>query len=302
MTTDGAVIDRAPRSGRPSEVQLVAAFAALVVLVGANIVAIRFTNRTLAPFWNAGLRFALAAILFTTLGVVRGAALPGRRTVAEAGAYGLLAFAAFFGFLYLGLVRAPAGLGQVFLALGPLITLAMAVAIGMERFRWRPVAGGLVALAGIGLMYGVEAAASVPLTSILALVAAAASFAAGGIVVKRAHEADPLVRNAIATAVGAIVLLGVSLLAREPWTLPPDPATLLALVYLIVPGTVGIFLLFLLLLRHWAATAVSTQFVLAPIVGISLGAVLLGESISLPIVIGAALVIGGVWIGALRRT
>ena len=42
-------------------------------------------------------------------------------------------------------------------------------------------------------------------------------------------------------------------------------------------------------------------FVLAPIVGISLGAILLGESISLPIVAGAGLVIGGVWIGALRR-
>jgi drug/metabolite transporter (DMT)-like permease len=287
-------------SACPSQAALVAAFAALVVLVGMNIVAIRFSNRELAPFWNAGLRFALAAILFAAIGVVRGAARPDRRTVADAIVYGLLAFAAFFGFLYVGLVRASAGLGQVILALGPLITLVMAVAIGLERLRWRPIAGGVVALAGIGLMYGVDAGGDIPPLSVLALVAAAASFAAGGIVAKRSGRADPVVRNTIATAVGAIVLLGLSALSGERWALPADPGTIIAVAYLVLPGTVGVFLLFLLLVRHWTATAVSTQFVLAPIIGISLGAILLAEPISPPIVAGAALVIGGVWLGAIR--
>lgn len=300
MTTRAGV-DRGPAGG-PSQPQLVVAFVVLVILVGANIVAIRYTNRSLAPFWNAGLRFGVAAVLFTAIGVARGARLPDRRSAADGVVYGLLAFAGFFGFLYLGLVHASAGLGQVILALGPLITLVMAVVVGMERLRWPAVAGGVVALAGIGLMFGVDGGSDVPPLSILAIVAAAAAFAAGGIVVKGAGDGDPLVRNAIATAVGGIVLLSISAVTGERWTLPSDPATLLALAYLIVPGTVGIFMLFLLLLHHWTATAVSTQFVLAPIVGISLGWLLLGEPISLPIAAGVALVLGGVWLGALRRT
>jgi drug/metabolite transporter (DMT)-like permease len=286
---------------RPSRLSLLGAFCLLVVLVGTNVVAIRYSNRELAPFWNAGLRFAVAAIVFGALAVVRGGRRPNRRAVADATAYGLLAFAAFFGFLYLGLVRAPAGLGQVILALGPLITLAMAVAIGLERLRLRPIAGGLVALAGIAIMFGVDATAAVPLPSVLSLVAAAASFAAGGILVKRSGPVDPVVRNTIATAVGAIVLLALSRLVGESWALPRDPATILALAYLILPGTVGVFLLFLFLLRHWTATAVSTQFVLAPVVGITLGAILLAEPISPPIVIGAGLVVAGVWLGAISQ-
>jgi drug/metabolite transporter (DMT)-like permease len=285
----------------PSRPTLIGAFCMLVLLVGTNVVAIRYSNRELAAFWNAGLRFAIAAVVFAAIAVGRRTAWPGRRAVVDAVIYGLLAFAAFFGFLYLGLVRAPAGLGQVVLALGPLITLVMAVAIGLERFRLRPVAGGLVALAGIVVIFGVDTAVDVPLPSVLSLVAAAASFAAGGIVVKRGPPADPVIRNAIATAVGAIVLLALSALGGQSWALPRDPRTVLALVYLILPGTVGVFLLFLFLLRYWTATAVSTQFVLAPVVGITLGAILLGEPVSALIVVGAVLVIGGVWLGAIRQ-
>jgi drug/metabolite transporter (DMT)-like permease len=286
---------------RPSAPTLAAAFALLVILVGTNTIAIRYSNRELAPFWNAGFRFALAALVFAAFAVARGSSRPSRRALGEGIAYGLLAFAAFFGFLYVGLVRVSAGLAQVVLALGPLITFGMAVGIGLERWRWRPIVGGLVALVGIAVMYGVDAGADVPLLSLVSIAFAAMSFAAGGIIVKRAAPADPIVRNAIATTTGALVLLALSRIAGEHWNLPGDPPTVLAIAYLVLPGTVGVFLLFLLLLRYWSATTVSTQFVLAPIVGITLGALILAEPASPPIVVGAALVIGGVWLGAIHR-
>jgi drug/metabolite transporter (DMT)-like permease len=285
---------------RPTRLRL--AFGLLVVLVGVNIIAIRVSNRELPPFWNAGARFVLASVVFGLLAVAQGARRPDRRGLIEGSVYGLFAFAGFFAFLYLGLVRVPAGLGQVILAVGPLITFGMAAAIGLERFRWAPAAGGLVALAGIGLMYGVGTYSAVPVPAVLSIVAAAASFAAGGIVVKRARPADPIVRNGIATSIGAIILLALSVAAGEQWVLPTDAPTWLAFAYLVLPGTIGVFLLLLFLLRHWAATSVSTQFVLAPIVGIVLGALLLGEPVSAPMIAGAALVIVGVWLGVLRQS
>ncbi|MDP8929435.1 MAG: EamA family transporter, partial [Actinomycetota bacterium] len=39
-------------------------FAVAVTLGGANFLAVRFSNRELPPFWGAGLRFSLAALLF----------------------------------------------------------------------------------------------------------------------------------------------------------------------------------------------------------------------------------------------
>src|SRR4029078_11387664 len=45
----------------------VAAFPLLVVLVATNLVAIRYSNRELPPFWDAGARFALAALIFAVI-------------------------------------------------------------------------------------------------------------------------------------------------------------------------------------------------------------------------------------------
>ncbi|MBA2382593.1 MAG: EamA family transporter [Chloroflexi bacterium] len=298
MTTSGGPVPfRSPANERPWVVP--AAFVLLVILIGSNLVAIRLSNRELAPFWNAGLRFAIAAILFGGLVAIRRPPSPSRGAVVGSLAYGLLAISGFFAFLYFGLVEAPAAVGQAVLALGPLITFALAVAVGLERLSWRPPAGGLVALAGIGLMSGIGSTSTIPILSLLALVAAATCFASAGIVVKSMQRPDPLIQNAIAATVGAAVLLAISALVGEPRALPHDTGTWVALAYLIVPGTVGTFALLLYLLRQWPATAVSYQFVLAPIVSISLAAVILNEPITPPVVAGAALVIGGVWIGIL---
>ncbi len=277
------------------------AFVALVVLVGTNLVAIRYTDTELAPLWNAGLRFALAAVAFAIIVGVRRPGRPDSRSTIDAVLYGVLAFALFFGFLYAGLVEASAGLGQTVLAVGPLITLFMAVGVGLERLRPLAVVGGIIALVGIALSFGVQHEDRVPIASVLSILAAATAFAAGGIVVKASRPIDPYVRNLVATTVGAVLLLFMSAAVGESWTLPATSATWLAFGYLVLPGTILVFSIFLYLLRTWTASRVSYQFVLAPIVAIALGVWLLDESLSAGVVIGAALVIAGVYVGAFLR-
>jgi drug/metabolite transporter (DMT)-like permease len=278
----------------------IAAFALLVVLVGTNIVAIRFTNRELAPLWNAGFRFALASGLFAAIAALQRRGWPTYRVVRGSVVYGLLAFAGFFAFVYVGLVHATAALGQTVLALGPLMTLVIASAIGMERLHGRAVAASALALVGIAVAFGAQEHLDVPAASLVALAAGAASFAVGGIVAKRLPAADAVIRNAVGTAVGAAVLLTLSRFAGEPWTLPRSTEAWLWFVYLVVPGTVVIFLLFLYLLDRLPATVVAYQFVLAPIVSITLAWLLLGESIGPGTLVGAAIVVGAVYLGALH--
>src|SRR5688572_15967369 len=109
----GAPASPAPVSRAPLDRATLAAFAALVVLVGANFVSIRASNRELAPFWGGGLRFALAALLFTLLAAARREAVPHGRALGGALLYGLLGFAAFYAFSYWALVRVPAATGSV---------------------------------------------------------------------------------------------------------------------------------------------------------------------------------------------
>jgi drug/metabolite transporter (DMT)-like permease len=278
------------------------AFAALVVLIGTNLVAARIGNRELAPLWNAGSRFLLAAPLFWLIAVLRGARRPTRRAAAGAAMYGFLSIAAFFGFVYAGLVQASVGIATTTLALGPLITLGLAAVIGLERLRPAAVAGALIAFAGIGVMYASALSGSVPVASLALVAAGAVSFAAGGLVVKQTPPIDPVVQNGIASTVGAVVLVGLAIVAGEPIVLPVRSETWIALGYLVVPGTVLTFGILLYLLHRWPASRVAYQFVLAPIVAIGLAALLLGEPIEPAVVAGTALVIVGVWLGALRST
>jgi drug/metabolite transporter (DMT)-like permease len=67
----------------------------------------------------------------------------------------------------------------------------------------------------------------------------------------------------------------------------------------VVPGTLVVFLLLLYVLREWSVTASSYQFVLAPIVSISLAAILLGEPVGPQVLLGVVLVLAGVYVGAL---
>lgn len=269
------------------------------MLVGANAVGIAVSNRELAPFWGATLRIGLGALLFLSLAIVRRSAMPRGRALAGAVVYGLVGFAAFLSFVYLGLVRAPAGLASIVLSLGPLLSLVLATLHGLERLRWQGVVGAAAALAGIVVAYGGLDRADVPPESVVAIFLGAVCIAEISIVLKRMPPADPIAVNAIATTVGAAALLAVSALIGERWQVPELGSTWTALGYLATLGTVGVFLIVLHLLRHWRASAVAYHFVLAPFAAIALQAVLLGESVTPLFALGGAVVLVGVWIGAL---
>ncbi len=112
----------------------------------------RLSDRELAPFWGATIRFGLAAAILLGVVVVARLALPRGRALLGSVLYGLFAFAGAFGLIYWGLVETPAGLGQIILALVPLLTLFLAIVQGQERFRWLGLVGALIAIAGIAIV------------------------------------------------------------------------------------------------------------------------------------------------------
>jgi drug/metabolite transporter (DMT)-like permease len=64
-------------------------------------------------------------------------------------------------------------------------------------------------------------------------------------------------------------------------------------------GAVALFVLMLLVVRRWTASATSYMFVLFPVVTTALGAWLGDESVTWHGLVGAAMVILAVWFGAL---
>jgi drug/metabolite transporter (DMT)-like permease len=283
---------------RPDSATL-ATYAAVVVIAGSNFVAVRFSNQELPPFWGATLRFAFACALFFVVMRFRKAALPRGRALAGVAVYGALGFGAFYALMYWALVSVPAGLASVLIALVPLLTFFLAIAHGLETFRLRGLAGALIALAGIAVVFAEQLGGAVEVAALLAVIAAAVCAAESTVLVKLFPRVDPAATNAVGILAGLAFLAPLSLVAGETWTLPQRMETIVAVLYLVTIGSVGLFAMFLYVLRRWTATATSYLLVLSPLVTVALASVLAGEQITLQLVLGGALVGVGVYVGAL---
>ncbi len=276
------------------------AFVAETILAGANGVAIRFSNRELAPVWGAGLRFALAAILIVSIMIALRVALPRGRTLLGAMLFGLLQFAGAFGFFYYALVQIHAGLGQTLLALVPLATLLLAVAQRQERLHGAAVLGTLLGLAGVGLISFDPWRESIPPLAVLAVLASVLCFAQALVLVRRLPPIHPVALNAVGMVTGALVLLSASILLGEPKALPQRIETWVALAYVVAIGSVVVFLLHVYVVQHWNASRAAYVMVVIPLITIMLSAWLDQEPITGGLLLGGVLVLGGVYLGALR--
>ena len=291
-----------PRDSSGTDRVTTAAFLLMVIGIGGNVVGVRLIARAgdLDPLWAAASRFLLATVIFTVAARVMRAPMPRGRALVGAVLYGALSIGAFFGFVYWGLQEAPAGLAGVVLATGPLLTFLFALAHRQERFRWDSAVGAAVVVVGTSVVFGSGLDAGVPITSLLAILAASACAAEGAVVVKAFPQVHPAARNAAAMAVGALILLVLMPVFGESFAIPRATSTWMAQIYLVTFGTVGVFALYLFVLGRWTASATSYEFVLAPLVGIALAAWLLGEPVTPTFLVGSVLVLIGVYVGALR--
>jgi len=286
---------------RPDAAVLVV-FALVTLIGGTNFVAVRFSNRELAPFWGAGLRFAIAGGLLLAYAKARGIPLPlGRAALPGVVIFGLLNFGVTYALAYWGLLNAPAAVAATLVALVPLLTFFMTVAIGMERFRWGGLLGGAISLAGVGIVFADQLRLNVPLDSLAALFLQAVGIAAATVLLKRLPRTHPIGTNAIAMLPGAALLLVLSLLAREPITVPSRPDVVPAFIYLVTIGAIGLFIGFVFIVQRWTASASSYAVVLFPVVTVAVGAILAGELVSAQFIVGAIVVMLGTYVGAIAQ-
>lgn len=271
------------------------------VLAGGNAVGVRFSNRELDPLWGAGLRFLLAATVLLAVMLVRRIAIPRGRALAGAAIYGLLTFGGGFALAYYGLQRVPAGIGQTLLAVVPLTTLLLALAHHQERLRPSGIVGTLAAIAGIAIVTGAASPGSTPILSVLALLGAATCFAEATVTIHRFPTIHPIALNAVGMVVGTAFLLAAAALTGSSFALPERAATIWAIAYLVVIGSVIVFVLYVVVAQRWEASRAAYSFVLIPIFTAVYSAWLDDEQIGLGLVVGGALVLAGVYFGALRK-
>ena len=284
-------------AGARPDLATFAAFAVASLFAGGNAVAIRLGYAELAPFWGAAVRFLCAAAVLLVVVAVTRRELPRGRALGGVMIFGVLNFGLFYMFMYWALTEVTAGTAMVVLAIVPLLTLVLAVVQRVERFRVRGLVGALVAAAGVALVFR-DSIGLASAWALLALLGGALSVAEVNIVIKQFPRVDPVVENGLGMAVGGALLLALSGVLGEAWAVPRETATTMSLLYLILFGSIGLFVLYLIVLNRWTATAASYVLLIAPLVTIVLGVAILDEPVSPSFLVGGALVLAGVYVGA----
>ncbi|MEU7556053.1 DMT family transporter [Streptomyces sp. NPDC044571] len=276
-------------------------FVAGSVLAGGNAVGIRLCVRELDALWSAALRFGAAALLLALVMTARRLPWPRGRALAGAVLFGLLNFGLTFALTYYALEDIHAGLGQTVLALVPLVTLLLSVLQGQERLRAVALLGTLCAVAGVAVISRAPLQGSAPPSAFLALLGAVLCFAQAAVLVERLPKVHPVAMNAVGMAAGAVALFAGSRLAGDRWVLPERATTWWSLAYLVVAGSILVFVSYLLVIQRWGASRAAYAFVVVPVVTIVASAWLDDEPLTPTLLLGTPLILAGVYLGALRR-
>ena len=142
---------------------------------------------------------------------------------------------------------------------------------------------------------------SIPPLALLAVMASVLCFAQALVLVRRLPPIHPVALNAVGMVTGTFVLLSASVLLGEPMVLPQRIETWAALAYVVAIGSVAVFLLHVFVAQHWGASRAAYVMVVIPLVTIMLSAWLDQEPITGGLLLGGVLVLGGVYLGALRH-
>lgn len=279
--------------------KVLAAFVLVILLGGSNSVAIRLGNQELAPFWGAFLRLMPAALIYWAILFGRKMPMPTFKDSAVIAINGFISTGMGFALLYWGLQTVPVSLATVVISTGPLFTLILAVLHRLETFRVQALIGGLIAFTGLAIAVRAQPGSSDLIPGILALLLGALISAEGNIIFKiYTVNSSSVIINALSLFSAAVFVGGTSFFAHETWNLPSTSTGWMALVYLIVFGSVVMFYLFVYVLSKWTASAASYSILFFPLVATSLAAWLAKEHVTLPFILGGFLVLIGVWVGA----
>jgi drug/metabolite transporter (DMT)-like permease len=269
---------------------------------GGTWVAAPWATDDIPPLTVATVRFGIAAVLLLAWCRWRGIAIAPRRADIPLIAGVALTSVAGYNILFLyGVTLAPASHGAVLVpGLIPGATLVLARLVFGEPIALRRALGVAISLGGLVLVVGPSIQGDARTALGDALFAISALLWAVYTVIGRAatRRFNSAAITFLGTAVGAAILLPLALVE------PGGPGLLLdasvralgGVVYLGTFGTVLSFVFFYEGVRGLGAARASAYSVLIPLFGVTLAVALLGEPLTNLAIVGAAIVLGGLWL------
>jgi len=275
------------------------AFAIIYFVWGSTFLAIRVGVREVPPLVLAAIRFSVAGLVLFGWVLARGERSPTAREWRSASILGMIIFLFDYGLLFWAEQRVPSGIAAVMLATIPVfMALSEIIFLRTQRLTVRLSLALLIGIGGVGVLMSRAlnlGGAPIDKLGAVALIFASISWSIASVLARKL----PLPSSKVMSS-GAQMLTGGIFLAIvagalgefrnfDPWAV--SRGAWLALLYLIVAGSIIGFTAYVWLIHHESPTKVGTYAYVNPIVAVLVGYFLGGEELTTRTILGTLLVL-----------
>ena len=274
----------------------------LYVVWGSTYLGIAIAVDTIPPFLMAAIRFLIAGIVLLTWSVARdrgSITFPTRREWRDSAIVGSLLLGGGMGMVAFGEQTVPSGITALLIAMMPVWVAILGRIFLGERLPRLAVVGIVVGFGGVAILIGPSAfggAGALDALGLAAIIVSPISWASGSLFAS--HRAvlprRPLLATGIQMVCGGLVLTTMSVVSGEFSGLRVDavsPASLAALVYLTLIGSLVAFTAYGWLLRVAPLPLIATYAYVNPVVAVILGALVLHEPVNPRTLVAGAVII-----------
>lgn len=297
-------------SPAPARWKTLAAFAVIYFVWGSTFLAIRIGVREVPPFLLAALRFLIAGLALFGWTLARGEHLPNARQWMSAFLLAFLIFVLDYGLLFWAEQRVPSGMAAVMMATIPAFTaIAEVILLRTRKLTVSLSLALLIGIAGVAVLVSRAlnlGGAPIDRGGALALIVASMSWSLASVLNRRLPlpSSRPLNSGAQMLAGGVLLTLAATALGEFRRFHPESVSAgaWMALLYLIVAGSILAFTAWLFLIHHESPTKVGTYAYVNPVVAVIIGYFFGNEAIGLRTAVGTLFVLVSVVVITTART
>ncbi len=276
------------------------AFWLLGVIWGSSFLWIKIGVAEISPFVLVTLRLTFALLGLAAVLVLQKRSLAGQRRLFSAYLFmGIFNVVVPFVLISWGEVRIDSALASILNGTVPLFTIVIAhYWLSDEKITPMKIVGLIVGFAGVVVLVSRDLGpqgfhSSVP--GQLAVLVASVSYALSAVFARRRLRGiAPVIQGILNVSVAEVIMLMLVTAVDRPIMLPRLPITWLAVAWLGLLGSCAAYLLYFYLINTIGATRATLVTYVFPVIGLLLGIIFLGETADWRLLVGSALVVGGI--------
>lgn len=269
------------------------------ILWGTTYLAIRIGVTDLPPMLFAGVRWLVAGLILLSFLKIKKYQLPSLKEIRHIAVIGILLLGFGNGLVVLGEKWVPSGLAALIITTVPLwVVIIEAFIPGAPRINMQIILGLLIGFAGVVLIFWGNLGAvygSAFITGAVCLAIAVFTWACGSVYSRYYPlKIHPLMSSAVQMLIAGPLQILLGLLLGESKGLTIELNGTLALIYLIMFGSLIGYTSYIYAISHLPVSFVTTYAYINPVIALFLGWLILDEKLSFTIILSAAVIFAGV--------